>query len=63
MGSNGNCPERDRLRELHRSKIDEWLEELQHSAEPENAGHAEDLKKAIGAAMEDLLEHRRRHGC
>lgn len=56
------CPERERLREVHRRAIDEWLAESQLDRY-DDAPRTEKLKRAIGATMEDLLEHRKRHGC
>ena len=41
--------------------VDEWLEALKEFET--NPDRADELKKAMNAAMDAILEHRRQHGC
>jgi hypothetical protein len=56
-----DCSERERLRDFHRRIVDQWLDALKD--DPGNKTRTCELKSAINVAMDQLLEHRRRHDC
>jgi len=55
------CPAQiSTLRQIHRDAIEKWLEAVRNGESP---SQTERLKRAIASTMEDLLEHRKQHGC
>lgn len=54
------CKDFKTLREIHRDAIERWLEAVRKGESPTRM---EQLKRAVASTVEDLLEHRKRHGC
>ena len=56
-----DCPERDRLREVYRLMVDEWLAEVER---PHGSGaRTHELRSAVDTAFKTLLEHKEKHEC
>ena len=58
-----DCPERDRLRELHRRKLEEWLDAIRTGSGGEGPVKIRELKLQIDSTLDALYNHRNEHGC